>query len=110
MTPQEAGAILSPTHRRALRAAYLILERPDFAARLGDLGGRPVHEALRATPRIVEARLTKAVEAALQRALNVAIFSLAGKPSRDTATLAWPARAARSAGSSGRARSRSSCR
>src|SRR5271157_811154 len=88
MTPQEAGAILSPTHRRALRAAYLILERPDFAARLGDLGGRPVHEALRATPRIVEARLTKAVEAALQRALNVAIFSLAGKPSRDTATLA----------------------
>ncbi|HKN26848.1 MAG TPA: hypothetical protein VJY34_02790 [Roseiarcus sp.] len=109
MTPQEAGAILSPTHRRALRAAYLILERPDFAARLGDLGGRPVHEALRATPRIVEARLTKAVEAALQRALNVAIFSLAGKPATRP-RWRWPARAARSAGSSGRARSRSSCR
>jgi hypothetical protein len=43
MTLQEARAILSPTHRRVLRTAFLILERPDFAARLGDFAGRPVH-------------------------------------------------------------------
>ena len=40
MTSQEAGAIPLPTHRLALRTAFLILERPDIAARFGDMGGR----------------------------------------------------------------------
>ena len=39
MTPQEAGDILSPPNRLALRTAFLILERPDFAAWLGDMLG-----------------------------------------------------------------------
>jgi hypothetical protein len=88
MTLEEARAILSPTHRRALRSAFLILERPDFAARLGDFAGRPVHQALRAAPRAVETGLTRAVEAALRRALNLAIRSLADEPRRNGASLA----------------------
>jgi hypothetical protein len=64
------------------------LERPDFAARLGDLAGRPVHQALRVAPRLVETGLTRAVEAALRRALDLAIRSLADKTSRNGASLA----------------------
>jgi hypothetical protein len=88
MTPQEAGAILSPTHRRALRTAFLILERPDFAARLGDLAGRPVHQALKVAPRFVETGLMRAVEPALRQALELAIRSLADSPGRNGASLA----------------------
>ena len=88
MNPEEAGAILSPTHRQALRTAFLLLERPDFAARLGEAAGRPVGRVLKLTPRAFEARLSLAVEAALRRALSVAIRSLGDRPSRRSASFA----------------------
>ena len=81
MTPQEAGAILSPVHRQALKTAFVMLERPDFAARVGDLAGKPVRNALRVSPRL-EARVTRAVEGALQRALEAAVRSLEPGPGR----------------------------
>jgi hypothetical protein len=88
MTPQEAGAILSPTHRQALRTAFLILERPDFTARLADFAGRPVGRALKMAPPVLEARLTRAVEAALKRALELALRSLDERPNRKHASFA----------------------
>jgi hypothetical protein len=80
MSPEEAGAILSPTHRQALKTAFVILERPDFAARLGDMARRPVGQALKLSPR--------AVEAALRRALGLAIRSLGDRPGRKSASFA----------------------
>jgi hypothetical protein len=88
MSPQEAGAILSPTHRRALQAAFVILERPDFAARISEAAGRPVRQALRMTPRSIETPLARAVEAALRRALNLAIRSMTDGPGRDRGSFA----------------------
>ena len=87
MTPREAGAILSPVHRQALRTAFVLLERPDFAARLGELAGKPARSALRISP-ILETRLTRAVDAALQRALDVAVRSLDPHPKRGDASFA----------------------
>jgi hypothetical protein len=88
MSPEEARAILSPTHRMAIKTAFLILERPDFAARLGDMAGRPVGQVLKMTPRAVEARLSLAVEAALRQALGVAIRSLGDQRARKSASFA----------------------
>jgi EcsC protein family len=79
MNSQEAAAHLSPTHRRALRAAYLILERPDVATVLGNLAGGSIEKVRRRTPRALEARVTRTIEAALQRALALAIRSLGDK-------------------------------
>jgi hypothetical protein len=81
MTPHEAGAILSPVHQQALRTAFLLLERPDFAARLGEVAGRPVRGALKISP-ILGARLARAVDAALRPALDVAVRSLGRQPGR----------------------------
>ncbi len=88
MTHEEAGAILSPTHRQALKTAFLILEQPDFAARLGDMAGAPLGQALKMTPRAFESRLSRAVEAALRRALGLAIRSLGDRPGRKSASFA----------------------
>jgi len=85
MTPGEAGAILSPVHRQALRTAFVMLERPDFAGRIGDLAGKPVRGALMMSPRL-ETRLTRTVEAALQRALEVAVRSLDPRTGRGGAS------------------------
>jgi len=76
MNGQDAASILSPTHRRALRTAYLILEKPDFASRLASAAGKPLSQGMKLAPRMLERRLTRAVEAALTRALGVAIRSL----------------------------------
>jgi len=88
MSPQEACAFLSPTHRRALRTAFLILERPGFAARISEAAGKPVHRALRMTPRSIETPLVRAIEAALTRALDLAIRSLVDAPGREGGSFA----------------------
>jgi len=88
MSPQEARAFLSPTHRRALRTAFLILERPDFAARISEAAGKPVHRALRMTPRSIETPLARAIEAALTRALDPAIRSVVDAPGREAGSFA----------------------
>ena len=88
MTPQEAGAILSPVHRRALRTAVLLLERPDFAARLGEFTGKSATRFLRMTPPALEARITRAAEAALRNALAIAVRSLDNRPGHKSASFA----------------------
>ena len=87
MTPQEAGALLSPTHRGALRAAYRILEQPDFAARLSEAAGRPVNQLLKLSPG-VERRVMRTVERALRRAAGAAARSLEPTGGRGNASLA----------------------
>lgn len=87
MTPQEAGALLSPTHRGALRSAYRILEQPDFAARLSEAAGRPVNQLLRLSP-AVERRLMRTVERALRQAAGAAARSLEPTGGRGNASLA----------------------
>jgi hypothetical protein len=88
MTPQEAGTILSPAHRRALRTAFFLLEQPDFAGRLGEFAGRPASRVLRMAPPAFEARFTRAAEAALQSALAIAVRSLDDRPGRRSSSLA----------------------
>ena len=87
MTPQEAGALLSPTHRGALRAAYRILEQPDFAARLSEAAGRPVNQLLKLSPG-VERRVMRTVERALRQAAGAAARSLEPTGGRGNASLA----------------------
>jgi hypothetical protein len=88
MTPQEAGALLSPTHREALRAAYFILEQPDFTARLSEAAGRPVSEVLRFAPKTFEARILRTADRALRQAASVAVRSLDPAGGRANASLA----------------------
>ena len=79
MSPEDAADRLSLTHRRALRSAYAILERPDFAARVGAAVGKPMLHRLKLAPRAVEARLNRAVQSALARAMTIAVRSLSGR-------------------------------
>lgn len=89
MTPEDAGAILSPTHRDALRAAYAILEQRDFIGQLSEAAGRPVNQVLRLSPAL-EARVTRAADRALRQAATTAVRSLdpRGSPSNASFALA----------------------
>jgi hypothetical protein len=88
MTPAETSDELSPRHRQVLQRAYVFLERPDFAARLSEYAGQPIHRLMRAIPRSATDRLNKAVEAAVLNCLHVAIRSLDGAPRRRPASRA----------------------
>ena len=92
---------LSSHHQRVLQRAYLLLERPDFAARLADYAGQPVSRVLRAMPKTASARLNKAVERAILNCLNLAIRSLETQPKRPPASRAAAALAGLSGGVSG---------
>jgi hypothetical protein len=62
--------------RAALTAAIKRLEQPGFAGRMTTLAGRPAEWAARALPAPAASMVAKAVEAALTRALDIALFSL----------------------------------
>ncbi len=92
---------LSPQHQRVLRRAHLLLERPDFAARLAEHAGQPLSRVLRAMPKAASARLNRTIEKAILNCLNVAIGSLETQPKRPPASRAAAALAAVSGGVSG---------
>lgn len=75
MTPQDAGAVLSPTHRDAVRAAYAILEQSDFVSWHSEAAGRAVSQVLRLAPAL-EAQIMPAADRALRQAATVAVHSL----------------------------------
>jgi len=65
----------SDVDRAALMAAIKRLEEPGFADKMTTLAGWPVELAARALPRPAGAIVAKAAEAALKRALDIALFS-----------------------------------
>src|SRR5215469_8097753 len=66
----------SDLDRDALTAAIKRLEQPGFAGRMTTLAGRPAEWAARALPGPAASMVAKAAEAALTRALDIALFSL----------------------------------
>jgi len=62
--------------RAALTAAIKRLEQPGFAGRMTTLAGRPAELVARALPAPAAPMVAKAAEAALTRALDIALFSL----------------------------------
>jgi EcsC protein family len=67
---------LSDADREALAAAVRRLEAPGFAGRLTSLIGRPAEVAARALPKPASWLVARAAEAALARALDIALFTL----------------------------------
>jgi EcsC protein family len=70
---------LSDTDRQALRVAVRRLEAPGFVGRLTNLIGRPAEMAARALPKPASGLVARAAQAALARALDIALFSLRDK-------------------------------
>ena len=66
----------SDVDRAALTAAIKRLEEPGFAGKMTTLAGRPAELVARALPRPAASIVAKAAEAALTRALDIALFSL----------------------------------
>jgi EcsC protein family len=67
---------LSEPDREALAAAVRQLEAPGLAGRLTNLAGRPAEIAARALPKPASGLVAKAAEAAMARALDIALLSL----------------------------------
>src|SRR6266446_2745486 len=67
---------LSAVDQEALAAAVRRLERPSFAGRLAALAGRPVGLIQRALPAAASTVVATVAKHALERALDVALFSL----------------------------------
>src|ERR671935_584494 len=66
----------SPADDEALAAAVRRLERPSLAGRLAALAGKPVGLVQRALPAAAATAVARVAKHALERALNVALFSL----------------------------------
>ena len=66
----------SDVDRAALTAAIKRLEEPGFAGKMTTLAGRPAELVARALPRPAASIVAKAAEAALTRALDIALFRL----------------------------------
>src|SRR5437660_4358830 len=66
----------SPADREALAAAMRRLESPSLAGRLAALAGRPVGFVQRALPPATSTAVAKMAKHALERALDVAVYSL----------------------------------
>jgi len=60
--------------QRVLWKAVMILERESFVARLSELTGEPVTRILNRLPRLVNSQIQRAVNAALGKALDVALY------------------------------------
>jgi hypothetical protein len=67
---------LLPVHRTALQRAIVLLEYPNFAARLAEYAGQPIDSILRRMPKAANAGLNRALEAAILKSLNLAIKSI----------------------------------
>jgi hypothetical protein len=67
---------LLPAHRKALQRAIVLLEYPNFAARLAEYAGQPIDSILRRMPKAANAGLNRALEAAILKSLNLAIKSI----------------------------------
>src|SRR5467141_46969 len=66
----------SPADLEALAGAVRRLERPSLAGRLAALAGKPVGLVQRALPAAASTAVARVTKHALDRALDVALFSL----------------------------------
>jgi hypothetical protein len=73
---------LRPEHRKALQRAVVLLENPNFAARVAEYAGQPIDSVLRKMPKAANDRLNRALEVAILKSLNIAIKSLAPSTTR----------------------------
>jgi hypothetical protein len=78
---------LPKEHLAELKAAKALLENPGMAAKLSSVVGSPMEKGMKMLPGPFQRGVHKATEAALMKALDVAVSSLAAnapsKPSRD---------------------------
>src|SRR5947209_11991312 len=73
---QLSGMDLSAADREALAAAVRRLQSPSLAGRLAALAGKPVGLIQRALPAAASTAVATLAKHALERALDVALFSL----------------------------------
>jgi hypothetical protein len=69
----------SPEDQEALATAVHRLEGPSLAGRLAAMAGKPVGLLQRALPAVASTAIAKAAKHAMERALDVALFSLRNK-------------------------------
>jgi len=67
---------MNSADHQILRRAVAILERESFVSKLAGLTGEPVTRIMQALPRVASNRIHRAVQSALNRALNVALRGL----------------------------------
>lgn len=75
-------AALSREEMHELEWAYRRLEHPSFAIWLSSMLGAPIEQGLAILPSYWQRRVRRVAEASIGRALDLAIRSLAGEPSR----------------------------
>lgn len=96
-----AGGILDhPQDRADLQRAVKLLEAPTITARMANLVGAPLEFAVRSLPASVSGRIHGAVEAALHKSAQAALWSMANAPGR-TASTRWHKLAAATSGAVG---------
>ncbi|HRN61151.1 MAG TPA: EcsC family protein [Luteimonas sp.] len=83
-----------------LQRAVALLEAPTITARMASLVGTPLEYAVRALPKKVSDRIHGAVEAALYKSTQVALWSMDNKPGRG-ASIRWHKLAAAGTGAVG---------
>lgn len=76
MIKADPAITLPPSDQKALQRAIMNLENQDFASRLADYAGRPIAHAMRLMPKAASERVNRVAEAAILRALNVAVRSI----------------------------------
>ena len=77
---------LTPADRAALTSAVGQLENPNFAARLADYAGAPVHRIMSMLPKTVNRQISGMVRHAVMKGLDVAVDTLEEKPPPSPAT------------------------
>jgi EcsC family protein len=77
---------ITPADQAALKSAAKYLEGRNFAARLADYAGVPVHRVLGFLPKALNRQLSGLVREAVLKGLDVAVDTLDEKPPRSPAT------------------------
>ncbi|MFO7340335.1 MAG: EcsC family protein [Lysobacteraceae bacterium] len=94
------GPARAPRDWADLQRAVALLEAPTLTARMADLAGAPLEFAVSRLPEGVSRRIHAAAEAALYKAVQVALWSLDNAPGKPAST-GWHKLAAAGAGAVG---------
>lgn len=79
-------AALSPAESDDLRRAVTQLESPSIVVRMANLVGSPVEGLIKRLPRTVASRVHRAVEAALSKAAETALWTMDNAPGKPAST------------------------
>lgn len=75
-----------PKDHNDLKMAVELLESPSITAKISDILGSPIEEAVKHLPVSVAKKIKEAVEAALYKAVDAALWSLDNKPNKSAST------------------------